>query len=129
MSRRKISSPIEAGERISQMVLRTQLQSLRLQTFVDEYEPVAQDAARANWSHEKYLATLTNQEVERRTRNRRQRRIKEARFPFLKELADFDFDAIPKLNHSAVLALARPISQSHLAWPPVAMVIVSAFTP
>ena len=45
MSRRKISSPIEAGERISQMVLRTQLQSLRLQTFVDEYEPVAQDAA------------------------------------------------------------------------------------
>ena len=107
MSRRESFTPVEAGERVSQMVLNSQLQLLRLQAFLDEYEALAQDAAKAHWSHEKYLATLTNQEVERRTRNRRQRRIKEARFPLLKELADFDFTAIPKLNQQLVLELAR----------------------
>ena len=107
MSRRETLSPVAAGERISQMLLQNQLQLLRLQAFVDEYESLAQDAAQAHWSHEKYLATLTNQEVERRTRNRRQRRIKEAHFPLLKELADFDFAAIPQLNQPLVLELAK----------------------
>ena len=120
MSRRKSISVVEAGERIGQMVLVNQLQALRLQAFVDEYEALAQDAARAQWSHEKYLATLTDHEMERRTRNRRQRRIKEARFPFIKELADFDFSAIPKLNQQLVQALARGryLQQAH----PVLMV-------
>ncbi|MEZ4709082.1 MAG: ATP-binding protein [Caldilineaceae bacterium] len=58
----------------------------------------------SHWSHEKYLATLTSREVDRRTHNQRQRRIKEARFPFRKELADFDFDAIPHLNQPRVLS-------------------------
>ena len=107
MSRHKSITVVEAGERIGQMVLVNQLQALRLQAFVDEYEALAQDAARAQWSHEKYLATLTDHEVDRRTRNRRQRRIKEAHFPVLKELADFDFAAIPKLNQQLVLELAR----------------------
>ena len=35
--------------------------------------------------------TLIQQEVDRRFGNRRQRRIKDAHFPLLKELADFDF--------------------------------------
>ncbi|MEZ4708309.1 MAG: IS21-like element helper ATPase IstB [Caldilineaceae bacterium] len=107
MSPRPSLTPVQAGERIGQMVLRTQLHNLRLQAFVDEYETLAQEATRAHWSHEKYLATLTSREVDRRTHNQRQRRIKEARFPFRKELADFDFDAIPHLNQPRVLELAR----------------------
>ena len=97
----------QAGEPIEQTVLQNQLQTLRLVAFLDEYAALAQDALRANWSHEKYLATLVSLEVERRTHNQRQRRIKEARFPFLKELADFDFEAIPKLNQALVIDLAR----------------------
>ncbi|MCA8836319.1 MAG: IS21-like element helper ATPase IstB, partial [Proteobacteria bacterium] len=85
----------------------TQLHELRLTAFVDEYEALAQDAARAHWSHEKYLATLTDHEVARRTKNRRIRRIKEAHFPVTKELADFDFDAIPTLNQQLIRDLAR----------------------
>ena len=109
MSPRATLTPVEAGERISQMVMLSQLKTLRLNAFVDEYEELAQTAAKAHWSHEKYLATLTNHEVERRTRNRRQRRIKEARFPFVKEFADFDFDAIPSLDQKLLLELARGI--------------------
>ena len=91
MSRKESLTVIQAGERIEKMLLVNQLQELRLATFVDEYETLAQDAARAHWSHEKYLATLTKHETERRAANRRQRRIKEARFPFSKDLVDFDF--------------------------------------
>ena len=107
MSHRETLSVIAAGERTSQMILVNQLQELRLTTFVDEYADLAQDAARANWSHEHYLATLTDHEITRRTHNRRQRRIKEARFPFRKELAEFDFDAMPTLNQQLILDLAR----------------------
>jgi DNA replication protein DnaC len=107
MSQRKAMTIIEAGEQTRQILLVKQLQELRLTTFVAEYAELAQDAARANWSHEQYLATLTDHEVARRTQNRRQRRIQEARFPFLKELADFDFSAIPNLNQQLVHTLAR----------------------
>lgn len=97
----------QAHERTSQMILINQLKELRLTAFVDDYESLAQDALQAHWSHEKYLATLTHHEVERRTQNRRKRRIQEARFPLKKELADFDFDAIPNLNQQRVRELAR----------------------
>jgi DNA replication protein DnaC len=35
------------------------------------------------------------------------RRIKEAKFPLLKELADFDFEAIPRLNKRQIWALTE----------------------
>lgn len=87
--------------------LEQQLKQLHLAALLDQYRPQAEEAARGNWSYETYLASLIEREVERRSRNRRQRRIKEARFPVLKELASFDFDAAPQLNKQQVLALAE----------------------
>jgi DNA replication protein DnaC len=107
MSRRLTLTVIEAGERMRQQVLVNHLTELRLAAFVDNYATCAQTAAQANWSHEHYLAVLAEQEVDRRTQNRRKRRIQEARFPILKELADFDFAAIPQLNQTHVRELAR----------------------
>jgi DNA replication protein DnaC len=74
---------------------------------LDQYRELAQQAAQANWPYEIYLAQLIEEEVERRTRNRRQRRIKEARFPLVKELAEFEWDAIPELNKARILELAQ----------------------
>ena len=68
---------------------------------------MAQQAAQSNWSYETYLAYLVDEEANRRSGNRRTRRIKEAKFPPLKELADFDYKAIPQLNKQRVLALAE----------------------
>jgi DNA replication protein DnaC len=87
--------------------LEQQLHSLHLAAIREQYQTLAQQAAQANWSHETYLARLVNLETERRWRNRRTRRIKEARFPLLKELADFDFSTIPQLNKQLVLSLAE----------------------
>lgn len=87
--------------------LQTHLQNLHLAAVSAHYRPLAQDAAQKQWSYESYLATLIEQEVERRTRNRRQRLIKEAHFPLSKEIADFDFEQIPSLNKQMILSLTQ----------------------
>jgi DNA replication protein DnaC len=83
------------------------LQQLHLAAVRRHYQTQAQSATQAGWPYEAYLAQLIQQEVERRATSRRQRRIHEARFPLLKELADFDFAAMPHLNSKQVLALAQ----------------------
>jgi hypothetical protein len=50
---------------------------------------------------------LAEQEVTQRERNRQLRTVKAARFPLLKELADFDFSCVPSLNKQQVLQLAQ----------------------
>jgi DNA replication protein DnaC len=88
-------------------LLESHLKSLRLATFRQQYRQVAQDAARNNLSYDHYLLALAQQEVAQRLLNSQRQRIKAARFPVLKELADFDFSAIPQLNKQRVLDLAR----------------------
>ena len=92
---------------MSDSQLEHQLADLHLAAIREQYQPLARQAAQANWSFETYLTHLVDQEYQRRTRNRRRRRIKEAKFPLLKELADFDYTAIPQLNKQRVLALAE----------------------
>lgn len=87
--------------------LEQQLKQLHLGAVLDQYRVQAEEAARGNWSYETYLATLIERESDRRTSNRRRRRIKEARFPVLKELASFDFEAAPSLNKQKILSLAE----------------------
>ena len=79
-------------------LLEEQLLQLQLAALHQHYRTQAQAAALANWPYETYLAALIQHEVDRRGGNRRQRRIKEARFPLVKELADFDFACVPQLN-------------------------------
>ncbi len=89
------------------LLLETHLKSLRLATFRQQYRQVAQDAARNNLNYDQYLLALADQEVAQRHLNAQRQRIKAARLPVLKELADFDFSAIPQLNKQRVLDLAR----------------------
>ena len=91
----------------SNLLLETHLKSLRLATFRQQYRQVAQDAIRSNLGYDQYLLALAEQEVAQRQLNSQRQRITAARFPVLKELADFDFSAIPQLNKQRVLDLAR----------------------
>jgi len=88
-------------------LLETYLRQLRLPTFAKNYASLATDAARSNQDHVRYLLALAEQEVNQREQNRLQMRIKTARFPVMKELADFDFSALPTLNKAHILDLAR----------------------
>jgi DNA replication protein DnaC len=89
------------------MLLDTYLKELRLPTFLRHYRKLAEEAAQANHSYDRFLLALAEQEIAQRERNRIERRIKAARFPVLKELADFDFSCISSPNKQRVLELAR----------------------
>jgi DNA replication protein DnaC len=80
---------------------------LRLSTFLKYYAQFATDAARNNEDPVRFLLALAEQEVNQRHQNMLQQRIKMARFPVLKELADFDFSCLPTLNKAQILDLAR----------------------
>jgi DNA replication protein DnaC len=89
------------------MLLETYLKSLRLPTFLANYRKVAEEAAQAGHTYDRFLLALAEQEVAQRERNRIARCIKGARFPVLKELADFDFSCISSPPKQRVLELAR----------------------
>jgi DNA replication protein DnaC len=88
-------------------LLETYLKALCLPTFLKHYRKVAEDAAQNNLGYDRFLLALAEQEVAQREQNRQVRRIKAAKFPFIKEMADFDFSCVPSLNKQQVLELAR----------------------
>lgn len=89
------------------MLLETHLKALRLPTFLKNYRKFAEEAAQADHTYDRFLLALAEQEVAQRERNLIARRIKSARFPVLKELADFDFSCISSPNKQRVLELAQ----------------------
>src|SRR5919109_291679 len=88
-------------------LLDSHLRRLNLPVFAQHYAQVADEAARANLSYDRFLLLLAEQELAQRDALRQRHCIKAARFPILKELADFDFQAIPTLNRARILELAR----------------------
>lgn len=90
-----------------QLLLDSYLKQLRLPSFAEKYGPLAQEAARNNLPYERYLLGLAQEEVGRRERNTIERCIRQAHFPVLKELAEFDFSAVGSLSKTRVLDLAQ----------------------
>jgi len=90
-----------------QLLLAHHLKALRLPTFLREYDKIAQQCAAEGVDHPRYLLRLAELELIDRERRMVERRIKEARFPTVKSLDSFDFTAIPSLNKTLVLELAR----------------------
>ena len=83
------------------------LRQLRLPTVAANYRKFAQEAAHSGQPYEEYLLALLEHEANQRDVNRRKRRVQEARFPVLRTLDEFDFAALPSLNRTKVLDLAR----------------------
>ena len=88
-------------------VLDNRLRLLRLPAMLTQYAKTAQRCAQENASYETYLSELTALELDNRDQNAQSRRIKLAKLPAPKELADFQFTHVPKLNKAKVLELAR----------------------
>ena len=89
------------------ILLEHHLKSLKLPVFFREYQKVGAQCARENKGSERFLLELTELELIEREHRRAERRVKEAGFPINKSLDSFDFKAIPTLNKSMVLQLAR----------------------
>ena len=84
------------------ILLEHHLKRLKLPTFLREYEKLARQCAAEGLDHVQFLARLVELEL-----IDRERRIRQAGFPVVKQLESFDFKAIPSLNKMLVLDLAR----------------------
>jgi len=89
------------------ILLADHLKTLKLPTFLREYEKLARQCAAEGLDHVQFLGRLVELELIDRERRMIERRIKAAKFPATKSLDSFDFKAIPKLNKMQVLELAR----------------------
>ena len=90
-----------------QVLLAHHLKTLKLPTFLREYDKVARQSAQDGVDHVRFLLRLVELELVDRERRMVERRIKAARFPTTKSLDTFDFKVIPSLNKRMVLDLAR----------------------
>ena len=90
---------------VDKVVLESYLKKLYLSTFIRYHEAYAAEAAQSNQSYTRFLLALAEQEVLAREARRRQRRLKEAKIPVVKELSGFDFDKVPELNQQRIRQL------------------------
>jgi len=90
---------------VDNVVLESYLKKLYLSSFIRYHEAYAAEAAQSNQSYTRFLLALAEQEVLAREARRRQRRLKEAKIPVVKELSGFDFDKVPELNQQRIQQL------------------------
>ena len=88
-------------------LLHSYLKVLRLPTMLRECATAARQAGEQNATYELFLQQLTELEVQQRQAASISRRLKQAGFPVVKELSEFDFAAAPKLNKKRLLDLAQ----------------------
>jgi DNA replication protein DnaC len=91
----------------STVLLKHHLKALKLPTVAAECEKVATRAAAENVDHLGFLLQVCELELIERERKAADRRLKAARLPAEKTLAEFDFAARPSVNKPLVLDLAR----------------------
>jgi DNA replication protein DnaC len=91
----------------TEMLLESYLKQLKLPCFAQSYQTLAEVPARTNLSYERYLFGLAGEEMASREAHRIERAITGARFPVLKELADFDWKAVPSVPKARILELAQ----------------------
>jgi DNA replication protein DnaC len=90
-----------------QVLLQHHLRKLKLPTFQSEHAKLARQCAAEGKDHVQYLLRLCELELIERERRMIERRIKAAKFPATKSLDSFDFTAIPSLNKTLTMELAR----------------------
>lgn len=82
------------------------LDKLELQGMLDRLDPLATQAAVDNWTALEFLDALTQAELAARTERDAQRKIRSARFPYIKTLDQFDFSFQPSINERQIRDLA-----------------------
>lgn len=97
--------PLNNTEAADKVVLRGYLKKLHLSAFIRYHEAYAAEAAQGNQSYTRFLLALAEQELLEREARRRQRRLKEAKIPVVKDLSSFDFSQIPELNQQKIRQL------------------------
>jgi DNA replication protein DnaC len=92
---------------VNKMLLEAYLKKLKMPQAAKVYESMAREAVDNSLDYEEYLLGVVEQEIHQRENNRIQRGIRQAAFPVIKTLENFDFKVIPSLNKPKVLKLMQ----------------------
>jgi DNA replication protein DnaC len=90
----------------TEMVLTDNLKALNLSHMLRHLEPQLRQAREQGTDYGEFLLGLTEIELQLRGENRLKRRLREAKFPLLKTLEDFDQQAAPGLDRRLLHQLA-----------------------
>jgi len=93
------------SKRKSTVLLAHCLKQLKLPTIHRDYAAVASICGRENASFETFLLRLCERELTERQQRAMERRIKAAKFPTLKTIESFKFDAQPDINEPLIREL------------------------
>jgi DNA replication protein DnaC len=88
------------------LLLQSHLKTLRLPAFAKEYPVVARQCGEEDKSYQEFLPGLCEIEVQQREGRAIARRMKEAGFPAVKDLSDFNFASAPQINKRKILNLS-----------------------
>jgi DNA replication protein DnaC len=91
----------------STLLLEHHLKALKLPTILREYAAAAAVCAKERVDYPGYLLRLTERELLDRERKASDRRLRDARFPVMKTIDNFDFTAQPGLNEALCRELLR----------------------
>jgi transcriptional regulator with AAA-type ATPase domain len=89
------------------VLLEHHLKRLKLPTFLREHEKMAVICREEKADYRTYLLRLAELETIDRERRAAERRIRAAKFPVVKTIDTFDFDAQPSINRELVRELMR----------------------
>jgi DNA replication protein DnaC len=86
---------VKAG---AEVLLKENLKTLNLSHMASHLDSEVRQACDGGASHEEFLLSLTDIELQLRAENRLKRKLKEAKFPLLKTLETFDYASAPQLD-------------------------------
>ncbi len=88
------------------LLVQANLKALNLTNMARHLEQQLRQARDGGIDYGQFLLELTELELRIRSENSEKRRLKEAKFPLLKPLETFDFEAVPQLDKRLVRDLA-----------------------
>jgi len=91
----------------TEALLADHLRQLKLTAILRCYSALARQARENGSDYEDFLLSLIESEIEARADNRLKRRIRDARFPLIKTIEGFDFDAAASIDRRLIRELAE----------------------
>lgn len=87
--------------------LRECLDRLRLKAISDNMDIIIDELKDISFDFEKFLVRLLKAEIDRRDTNIHNRRLSQAKFPYVKTINSFDFKNLPNLNTDKIYELRQ----------------------
>lgn len=85
--------------------LRAKLKLCRLSGITEHYDRIVNEANEIGWTYDSFLEALLDQEIVARENSRFNRLLKQAKFPTLKTIEQFDFREAPYLSKKEIMDL------------------------